>query len=273
MWLPMPEISQNARKWIADGTADVLVCLRFCTRLPIKTFGFESPPAEASIAAASAMLPIAGALIGLAGAIVLWIAVKLGLSSPLAALLAIAALILITGALHEDGLADFGDGLGGATPEERLAIMKDSRIGTFGGLALLLVVFGRIMAVALLADHSVGLASTVLIAAGASSRCFALAPLYLLTPARSEGLGAAAAAPKPYGIAIAVVSTLIINMLPLFAGAGLGRVILALILSAAVAYGVTAFARRLLQGQTGDVAGATQQLAELTSYIVFSAHL
>ncbi len=269
----MPEIPQNARKWLADGTADVLVCLRFCTRLPIGTFGFESPPPEASIAAASAMLPIAGALIGVAGAIVLWIAVKLGLSSPLASLLAIAALILITGGLHEDGLADFGDALGGTTPEQRLAIMKDSRIGTFGGLALLLVVFGRIMAVALLADHNLGLASTVLIAAGASSRCFALVPLYLLGPARTEGLGAAAAEPKPYGIAIAVVSTLIINLLPLFAGAGLGRVILALILSAAVAYGVTTLARRMLQGQTGDVAGATQQMAELTSYFVFSAHL
>lgn len=269
----MPEISQNARKWLTDGTADILVCLRFCTRLPIKTFAFESPPAEASIAAAAAMLPIAGALIGLVGAIVLWIFVKLGLSSSLASLLSIATLVVITGALHEDGLADFGDALGGATPEARLAIMKDSRIGTFGGLALLFVVIGRIIAVALLTEHSLWLASTVLIAAGASSRCFALAPLTLLAPARSEGLGAAATEPKPYGIAIAVVSTLVINLLPLFAGAGLGRVLAALILSAAVAYGLTLIARRLLQGQTGDVAGATQQMAELTSYFVFSAHL
>lgn len=271
----MSDVSQNSRKWLAEWGTDLLVCLRFCTRVPIKSFAFETPPAEASIAAAASMLPLAGALIGLVAAIALWIFSKLGLPSSLAALLTVAALIVLTGALHEDGLADFADALGGATPEARLAIMKDSRIGSFGALALVIVTFGRIIGIALLADHSLALACMVLIAAGASSRCFALVPIHLLAPARSEGLGAAAAPtePKRYGLAIAVVSTLVVNLLPLFAGAGLGRIILALIVSAIAAYAVTALARRLLQGQTGDVAGGAQQIAELTSYIVFSSHL
>lgn len=271
----MSDISQNSRKWLAEGGTDLLVCLRFCTRVPIKTFAFEKPPAEASIAAAASMLPLAGAVIGLVAAIALWILTKLGVPSSLGALLSIAVLVVLTGALHEDGLADFADALGGETPEQRLAIMKDSRIGAFGALALAIVLLGRVIAIALLTDHSLGLACTVLIAAAASSRCFALVPLYLLAPARKDGLGAAAAPdePKRFGLLIAVGSTILVNLLPLFAGAGLGRILVALILGAAAAYAVTALARRLLQGQTGDVAGAAQQIAELTPYIVFSAHL
>ncbi len=192
----MSENPQFSTKWLTDRAADLLVCLRFCTRLPIKALGFEKPPQDASLAASANMLPVAGALIGAAAAIALWLATKLGLASSLSALIAIAALIFLTGALHEDGLADFADALGGTTPEQRLAIMKDSRIGTFGGLALVMTVLARIMSIALLTDRSLGLAGAVLIAAAASSRCFALVPLYLLGPARPDGLGATAADSK-----------------------------------------------------------------------------
>ncbi len=269
----MSEIPQFSTKWLTDGTADLLVCLRFCTRVPIPTLGFERPPQDASIAASAYMLPIAGALIGAVAAVVLCFFAKLGLPSSLAALIAVAGLILLTGALHEDGLADFADGLGGATKEQRLAIMQDSRIGTFAGLALAISVLARVMSIAVLADRSLGLASTVLIAAAASSRSFALLPLYLLAPARSDGLGASAAGSKQRDLIIAGVATLVISLLPLFAGASLARIFCALILGAAAAYGVTALARRLIQGQTGDIAGATQQIAELTTYLVFTARL
>lgn len=268
----MSEIPQFSTKWLTDRAADLLVCLRFCTRVPIPTLGFEKPPQDASIAASATMLPIAGALIGAAAALVLCFFAKLGLPSSLAALIAVAALILLTGALHEDGLADFADGLGGATQEQRLAIMKDSRIGTYGGLALVISVLARVMSIAVLADHSLGLASAVLIAAAASSRSFALLPLYLLSPARPDGLGAATD-PNQRDLSIAGVATLVISLLPLFAGASLARIFCALILSGAAAYGVTALARRLIQGQTGDVAGATQQIAELATYLVFTARL
>jgi adenosylcobinamide-GDP ribazoletransferase len=268
----MFEIPQFSTKWLTDRAADLLVCLRFCTRLPIPAFGFETPP-EASLATAATMLPIAGALIGAAAAFILCIFAKLGLPSSLAALSAIAALVLLTGALHEDGLADFADALGGTTQEQRLAIMKDSRIGTFGGLALVLGVLARVMSIAVLASHSLGLASTVLIAAAASSRIFALLPLHLLAPARPDGLGSAAAGLAQRDLLIAGGVTLVISLVPLFAGASLGRIVCALILSGAAAYGVSALARRLIHGQTGDVAGATQQCAELTTYLVFTAGL
>jgi adenosylcobinamide-GDP ribazoletransferase len=269
----MSELPHVSTKWLIERAADLLVCLRFCTRVPIPKLGFETPNEDASLAACASMLPVAGALIGAAAAIVLCFFAKLGLPASLTALIAVAALILITGALHEDGLADCADGLGGTTQEQRLAIMKDSRIGTYGGLALVIFVLARVLSLAFLAEHNLGLASAVLIAAGASSRSFALLPLYWLAAARPDGLGAATAGAKHEDLVIAGVATLIISLLPLLAGAGLAQVFCALTLSAVFTYGVAALARRLIQGHTGDVAGATQQIAELVPYLVFTAQL
>jgi len=182
-------------------------------------------------------------------------------------------LVLLTGALHEDGLADFADGTAGTTPEQRLAIMKDSRIGGFGTLALILSSLARVLSVAIIAAHSLCLACWVLIATAAVSRTLMLLALHLLPPARTEGAGFAAAAPQEPVLAIAALIGFILGLLPLLAGAGIGRVAIGLILSIAAAYGVTALARRLLQGQTGDVAGATQQAAEIAAYLVYAAWL
>ncbi|HEY5225250.1 MAG TPA: adenosylcobinamide-GDP ribazoletransferase, partial [Methylovirgula sp.] len=79
--------------------------------------------------------------------------------------------------------------------------------------------------------------------------------------------------PKQRDLLIVGIATLVISLVPLFAGARLPLILIALILSAAAAYGVTVLARHLIGGQTGDVAGATQQIAELTTYLVFTAWL
>jgi adenosylcobinamide-GDP ribazoletransferase len=254
-------------------TAEFLACLRFCTRLPIPALPFEKAPHETPISACARMLPLAGAVIGAAAAIVLWLAAKLGLSPSLAALLSISFLVLLTGALHEDGFADFADGTAGATLEERLVIMRDSRIGAFGTLALVLGSLARVVGVAVIASNSLCLACWVLIATAALSRTLMLLSLHLLPPARAEGAGFSAAAPPEPALAVAASIAFIISLSPLLAGAGIGRVALALVLSSVVAYGVTAFARRLFRGQTGDVAGATQQAAEIAVYLVYAAQL
>lgn len=269
----MFEASRFSKERLTDAMADLLVCLRFCTRVPIPALGFDKPPQDVSIAASAAMMPIAGALIGAAAALVLWLTTRLGLPASLAALVTIAALAVLTGALHEDGLADFADALGGATQEQRLAIMKDSRIGTFGGLALVVSVLARVMSLAILTEQSLGLAATVLIAAAASSRSFALLPLYVLAPARADGLGVAAAHIKDSSLAVVGIATLLFGLLPLFAGASLARVLSALIVSAAAAYGMIVLTRRLIHGQTGDVAGAVQQVTEIATYLVFTSGL
>ncbi|MGO9133073.1 MAG: adenosylcobinamide-GDP ribazoletransferase [Methylovirgula sp.] len=267
----MSDLQHDFPKDLKDRAADLIVCLRFSTRLPIPRLAFEPPLADVSLAASAAMLPVAGALIGCVGAVILWLCIRLGLPSPLAALLSIGSLIVLTGALHEDGVADFADSLGGASVEQRLTIMKDSRIGTFGSLALILVTLGRVASLDMLTVHSLWLACTVLVSAGAISRCLALLPLYMLDPARSDGLGATSSIGET-DLIIAGVLTTVIALLPLLAGAGLGRIIIALILCGLAAYGVTLWTRRLIAGQTGDVAGAIQQVTELMAYLVFTAH-
>ncbi len=251
--------------------AEFLGCLRFCTRLPIPALGFENAPHEMPIGAR--MLPVAGAAIGVIAAIALFVAAKLGLPPPLAALIGIACLALVTGGLHEDGLADVADATAGATPEERLAIMKDSRIGAFGALALVFGSLARVLGIAIIATHSLCLAAWVLIAIAAVSRTLMLFVLYLLPPARAEGAGAAAAALSEPTLAVAGLIGFLFGLTPLLAGASLGRVILALVLSAAAVYGVIALARQLFKGQTGDVAGAAQQAAEIAAYLVYAAAL
>ncbi|MGB3281584.1 MAG: adenosylcobinamide-GDP ribazoletransferase, partial [Methylovirgula sp.] len=185
----------------------------------------------------------------------------------------IVCLTLITGGLHEDGLADFADGTGGANPEERLAIMKDSRIGAFGTLALVFGSLARVLSIAIIAAHGLCLASWVLIATAAVSRTLMLLALRLLPPARAEGAGFAAAALSEPVLAVTALIGFVFGLTPLLAGAGFGRVILAMVLSVAAAYGVIALARRLLKGQTGDVAGAAQQAAEIAGYLVYAAAL
>src|SRR4051794_2377955 len=113
--------------------ADLRIGISLCTRLPVCP---SSTIGDGEIARASWTFPIAGLLVGLAGAIIYWIAVRANVAPQPAAALAIAATLLLTGAMHEDGLADAADGFGGKTREQALQIMRDSRIGTFGACAL-----------------------------------------------------------------------------------------------------------------------------------------
>jgi adenosylcobinamide-GDP ribazoletransferase len=257
---------------ITDLAADLLACLRFYSRLPIPPLKFETAPYGDEIGARIKMLPLAGALLGGVAALVLILTRELGLPLQLAASLAIFSLIAATGAFHEDGLADFADAAGGATPEQRLAIMKDSRIGTFGALALVASVLLRIFCVTVFGRHDLALAGLVLIATGAVSRTLGLLPLVLLPPARADGAGFSARSDQP-PLRIAALAALLLSLLPLLAGASLWRIVNALLLSALAVYGLTIIARRRLGGQTGDVAGAAQQMAEIATYLVFAARI
>jgi adenosylcobinamide-GDP ribazoletransferase len=263
----------NAKGLVAELVAELLACLRFCTRLPLPALSFEKAPHEMPVGAGARMLPIAGAVIGAIAAITLFIAAKLGFPPPLAALVSIACLTVLTGGLHEDALADFADATAATTPEERLAIMKDSRIGAFGALALVLGMLARVISIAAIATHSLCLACWVLFATAAVSRTLTLLALYLLPPARADGAGFAAAAPSEPAVAIAALIGFVLGLSPLLAGADFWRVFIALALSIAAAYGVTALARELFKGQTGDVAGASQQAAEIAAYLAYAAQL
>ncbi len=245
--------------------------LRFYSRIPVPQMPFETEPhAIPDFTTAPRMLPLAGLLIGLPGAVMLWIAATLGLPALVAATLAIAMAVLVTGAFHEDGLADSFDGLGGGwTRERRLEIMKDSRIGTYGGAALVLALILRITPLAALVDE-VGAWTTaiIILAAAPLSRCIGLMPIALLPPARIEGLSSSAGRPSmmmlagiiALSLAIAIVLTGVSSMTVqgLIAGVVLGLALAAL---------MTSWAWRAISGQTGDIAGACQQYGEIAVYL------
>jgi adenosylcobinamide-GDP ribazoletransferase len=250
---------------------DFLACLRFFSRLPIPVLKGEVDPHGAAIfVRALALAPFAGAVLGLCGGVVLVFARALGAPPNVAALLALACAALLTGAMHEDGLADVADGFGGGSSRERkLEIMRDSRIGAYGATALILGFGLRAAALAALAVAP-GRALLVMIAAGAVSRAACLAPLVLLPPARADGAGGAASALTQAQARPAFLAALAFAALPGFAGAGLFACAGALALAAAGVYGLCLLARAQIGGQTGDVAGAAQQVAEIALLCVFS---
>jgi adenosylcobinamide-GDP ribazoletransferase len=253
--------------------ADLCVCLGFFTRLPCPWAAKERAPVTlAMLPSAVRMLPFAGALVGGLAAAVLAAAAALGLPSPVAAPLAIGALVLLSGAMHEDGLADCADGFfGGTSRVRKLEIMQDSRIGVFGVVALALSLCLRAASLALISERSIGLACAVLIGAAALSRSLALVPLALLPPARLDGAGFAAGKPARGAFGAAISFAILFAILPVPAGASLYQALTGIGLAAIAAQGLAAFAKRQIGGQTGDVAGAAQQLAELAYCLAMAA--
>jgi len=231
------------------------------TRLPM---GKGDLRTDATLARAVWAYPLAGAFVCAAGAVVFVLAVLVRLPASIAAVIAIGANLLASGALHEDGLADFCDGLGGGRDRERkLAIMRDSRIGAYGALGIVLSVLLRWSALTTLAEPEAVLIAWI--AAGALSRGAIALPLALLPPARSDGLGVRASSPPAWSIAAALVIAVGIAVALL----GIGALpLLVVVLVAAVA--VTWLAWSQLGGQTGDVLGACALGAECLALVAAS---
>jgi adenosylcobinamide-GDP ribazoletransferase len=243
-------------------TTELRTGLAFCTRLPV------TAPADASLAKAAWTFPVVGALIGALGALVYWLADGLGLPPSVAATLAVAATALITGCLHEDGLADTADGFGGgATRERKLEIMRDSRTGTYGVVALIISFMLRAGAIASLAEP--GLAAAALIAAHAGAR--AELPFFMRTVpnARGDGLSSSVGAPDSGPASVAMLLGLLALVLCLGFAAGVGA---ALVMGA----GLIVLARlstSQIGGQTGDVLGAAEQTSEILILLTAAALL
>ncbi len=247
----------------ASRRRDVADALRFFTRLPLPA----PPDGDFDFNRIAWAAPVAGAIVGLVGALALAAAAALGLPPLVAAALAVAALIAATGALHEDGLADVADGFGGGTTRERkLAVMRDSRIGAFGAVALVLSLVIRVGALSAALSHGLGGAAGGLVLAAAVSRAGALMPLALLDPARPDGAGASAGRLEPQSFAAACGAALTIALLLGLTATGLAHALAGAIGAAIGAGAMTALARRQIGGQTGDVAGAAQQWAEIAAW-------
>jgi adenosylcobinamide-GDP ribazoletransferase len=255
----------------ANSAQSVLIilsqCLRFYSRLPVPKWSFEHDPhAVPDFAIVPRVLPLAGAIIGLPAAVILLFLSWLGLSGSLAASFAVLVSVLVTGALHEDGLSDVADGFGGgATRERRLEIMADSRVGAYGAAAMVLALLIRVTAIGDLTNNSgFWAAAMALLAAAAVSRVSGLLPLVFLPPARPGGRSASVGQPSPVTITIAVISSIFLGLaLLLIGGFHLRGIALSIIFSYIVALPMIVLSERMIGGQTGDVAGATQQVAEI----------
>jgi adenosylcobinamide-GDP ribazoletransferase len=244
---------------------DFTTSLAFCTRLPL----VHSAGAQgADIARASWAFPLAGVVVGALGALVYWIADGLYLDPILSSILAVAATVLITGALHEDGLADTADGFGArASRERKLDIMSDSEIGTYGTSALILSFMLRTGALVSLAEP--GLAAAALIAANAGAR--ATLPVFMrrVPHARQDGLSAGVGEPPQQSAAIAVLLGLLVLLLCL----GLGATLAAGFVLACAGGLMAWLCVTQIGGQTGDVIGALEQVSEILILLVAAAWL
>jgi adenosylcobinamide-GDP ribazoletransferase len=241
---------------------DIRANLAFFTRLPLANREAAAPDWGRVAWAA----PLAGAIAGSMGALALAAAQALALPPLVAATLAVAALALTTGALHEDGLADVADGFGGGTTRDaKLAIMRDSRIGAFGAVALILALLLRVEALAALLRQGEGEAIAALVLAGAAARACALAPLARLAPARADGAGASAGRLDSSVMVAAAISAVAVAFATGLARLGVVEALFSCALAAASAWGICALAKRQIGGQTGDVAGAAAQLGEISA--------
>ncbi len=202
--------------------------------------------------------PVVGVVVGAVGGGVNAAASRLGCGALVAAFWAVAAQIWLTGALHEDGLADTADGFGGGRDTERkLTIMRDSHIGAFGAIALIMVLGVRVAAIS---ERPGWLATWALMAAGASGRAAMLLLLILLRPARRDGVAADLRNPPAASVAVGVIFAVVIDL----TGGGW-----ALLAGALACLAVAYLAQRNVGGYTGDVLGATEQTVEAVVLSVF----
>lgn len=239
---------------------DLKASIVFLTRLPPRMIGVDAQ-VRPDFARGARVFPIAGALIGVIGGLVLIAAALIGAPPLVSATLAVAATIALTGGLHEDGLADTADSLGGATVEQRLEIMDDSRLGTYGAAALIVAIVIRVGALATIAGDSATAAALALIATEAVSRAALVWIWQELPAARMGGLAQETGPPDQNAMLVALAAALVIAVVTGVPAVGLRATVLGSVLAAIAAYSFTRITARSIGGRTGDSLGACQQVA------------
>ena len=243
---------------------DILLVISFFTRLPL----FYSRAIERELAFASWAFPIAGAVIGLIAGGITYLAILIGISVTISIVFGLLVSIFVSGALHEDGLADVADGFwGGMKVEKRLKIMRDSNIGTFGTLA---VVFSLGLRFVILFEGTLifGLEwiFKAFLASAVISRGVLPCVMYGLPCVRIDGISRSAGCPTLCGMLIALVIS-IIGVATLFSENIMvaGQAVIISLLALGV---ICLISKRKIGGQTGDVIGAAQQIVEITFLLV-----
>lgn len=245
---------------------DLAAAFTLLTRLPVARFARSDKPPD--LARCVWAFPIVGLVVNGMGGLVYWLAHKVGMPPLLAAAWTLAATMILTGGLHEDGLADTADGFGGGgTPARKMAIMRDSRIGSYGALALLLSVVVRVAAISALGRPAIVM--TALVLAGMLGRSGILLLLLLLTPARDDGMGASIGQPQTKSVLLGLGLPVLVSFLSLPT----------LLATVAIVFGfgsswlVAKLSNRQIGGHTGDVLGACEIATECIVLTVIATAL
>ncbi|SCA55812.1 Cobalamin synthase [Candidatus Terasakiella magnetica] len=250
--------AQNPKAWWED----IQLAVVFLTRLPWK---LKEELAPQALNRALRAFPLIGLLVGGLSATVYGLAHIFEIPPLACGLLAVLTSVLLTGALHEDGLADVADGFGGgASRERKLEIMRDSSLGSYGTIALILSIGLRSAALGGFEDWMVG--ASVIVAVSCLSRIAPALLIYLMESARTDGLAASMEKPDwmivvqacGLGIALFLLCT------PLDAG------FVTIVMGFTALYVFQGLAQKQIGGQTGDVCGAAQQVMEITMIVVLA---
>jgi len=257
-----PELPFSARL-LSGWSRDIAVAGAFLTRLPLRPRGAD---ASSTLARAARAFPLIGLGVGMIAAGGLSLAAGLGLHPIGCALIGLALAAAVTGALHEDGLADVADGFGGGGDSTaKLKIMRDSRIGAFGVLALIFSIGIRTTVLGGLVGT--GLAAAALVCSAVVSRAVLPIMMARMPMARSDGLAIAAGTPNDETAWTALVLGAVGSIVLLGVTSGLIAVAAACVTTVAVAW----LSRCQIRGYTGDVLGAVQQAVETAVIIAAGA--
>ncbi|TCL75036.1 adenosylcobinamide-GDP ribazoletransferase [Rhizobium sp. BK251] len=250
---------------VRDYAGDVARAVGFLSRIPVPQRFFADHDGRMTRVAGA--FPLAGVVIAIPPALAFWMLLALHADPMLAALIALAIQAVVTGLLHEDGLCDTADGLGGGRDREHaLSIMRDSRIGTYGAAALIFSFGLRAAALAAIARGLPPAAAALCIpAAGALSRGGLVWHWFALPSARSDGVAAAAGKPDEAAVQVAIVSAGLLSAFLLWPAFPLPPVVAGLLVTAVCSQLATIQVRRRLSGHTGDTLGATQQICEIAA--------
>ena len=232
-----------------------LVALSFFTRIPVRIADFK----ETDLNHAAKYFPLVGVLVGFIAAAIYGLAIMVW-PMEIAVLASMAATIWLTGAFHEDGLADAADGLGGGWDKEQaLTIMQDSRLGSFGAIALFLVLLGKFEA---LSQLSAPLLPGIMLAGHSLSRFAALLVIYTQSYVKASGKA------KPLATQLSKQELSLAALFGLLPLALLAPRFLFALLPVAVVWCWFSYKfKKRLGGYTGDCLGAMQQLCELAFYL------
>jgi adenosylcobinamide-GDP ribazoletransferase len=254
-----------ARMNFQDYLDDVVRSVGFLSRIPMPGRFFVEH--DGSLSRAIRAFPVAGLLIALPSA-ALFATLLAGHADPLlSAFLTLALQALLTGALHEDGLSDTADGIGGGRDREAaLRIMKDSRIGSYGAVALILSFGLRAAALAAFAAVTAPtMAGLALLGVAALNRAAMVWHWSLLPPARSDGVAASAGEPEAIATIVALATGGAVALALMLPAMSLLATIFSIALAAGIAWSFTRYISARIGGHTGDTIGATQQLTEIMS--------